>query len=172
MITSNSLDASLESADAARARIRIKGQIQGSKQGGPGKLSCDGLMTFDRRAAWIDQLDLNRVESRQAGPIEAGLDYKSTFTMTRQAAEAPAALSDAALAGVSLAITPASELLKLDMPGRTAALLHDRQWHKFWEDRRLIILKRLSGAQVIAQCNPHAGPSCRAGAPSGPHPVP
>ncbi len=157
-ITSNSLDASLESADGARARIRLKGQIQGSKQGGAGKMSCDGFLTFDRQAAWIDQLDLNRVESRQAGPIEAGLDYKSTFTMTRQAAEPPSALSDAALAGVSLEITPASELLRLDMPGRTAALLHDRNWHKFWEDRKLIVMKRLSGAQVIAQCNLMLGP--------------
>ena len=158
VITSNSLEATLESADAARARIRFKGQIQGSKQGGPGKMSCDGFLTFDRQAAWIDQLDLNRVESRQPGPIEAGLDYKSTFTMTRHAAEAPGALSDAALAGVSLAITPASELLRLDMPGRTAALLHDRHWHKFWEDRKLIVLKRLRGAQVIAQCNFMLGP--------------
>ena len=42
VITSNSLDASLESADAAKARIRLKGQIQGSKQGGPGKMTCEG----------------------------------------------------------------------------------------------------------------------------------
>ena len=82
-ITANSLDATLESADGVKARIRLKGQIQGSKQGGPGKMTCDGFFTFDRQAALIDHVDLNRVESRQPGPVEAGLDYKSTLTITR-----------------------------------------------------------------------------------------
>jgi hypothetical protein len=122
---------------------------------------CDGFLTFDRRAARIDHLDLNRVETRQAGPVEAGLDIKSTLTVTRQSAEPPPALSDAALAGVSLETTPARELLSLEMPGGTATLLHDRHWHMFWEDPKLIVLKRLIGGQVIAQCNltpgPHAG---------------
>jgi hypothetical protein len=161
VVTSNTLDASLETADAGRARIRLTGQIQGSARGGPGKMVCEGFFTFDRRAARIDHLDLNRVETRQPGPVEAGLNIKSTLTLTRQAAEAPPALSDAALAGVSLEITNARELLRLEMPGGTATLLHDRHWHMFWEDPKLIVLKRLSGGQVIAQCNltpgPHAG---------------
>jgi hypothetical protein len=161
VVTSNTLDASLESADAGSARIRLKGQIQGSARGGPGKMVFDGFLTFDRRAARIDHLELNRVESRHAGPVEAGLDIKSTLTVTRQSAESPPALSDAALAGVSLEVSPARELLRLEMPGGTATVLHDRHWHMFWEDPKLIVLKRLKGGQVIAQCNlmpgPHAG---------------
>jgi hypothetical protein len=161
VVTSNTLDASLESADTGTARIRLTGNIQGAARGGPGKMICEGSLTFDRRSARIDHLDLNRVETRQAGPVEAGLDIKSTLTVSRQAAEPPAALSDAALAGLSLEITPARELLRLEMPGGTATLLHDRHWHMFWEDPKLIVLKRLNGGQVIAQCNltpgPHAG---------------
>jgi hypothetical protein len=161
VVTSNTLDASLESADTGTARIRLTGNIQGAARGGPGKIICEGSLTFDRRSARIDHLDLNRVETRQAGPVEAGLDIKSTLTVNRQAAEPPPALSDAALAGLSLEITPARELLKLEMPGGTATLLHDRHWHMFWEDPKLIVLKRLNGGQVIAQCNlapgPHAG---------------
>jgi hypothetical protein len=161
VITSSTLDAALESADADRARIRLTGQIQGSARGGAGKMTCEGFLTFDRRLARIGHLDMNRVESRQPGPVEAGLDIKSTLTMTRHAAEPPAALSDASLSGLSLEITPARELLRLEMPGGTATILHDRQWHMFWEDPKLIVLKRLEGGQVIAQCNfmqgPHAG---------------
>jgi hypothetical protein len=161
VVTSNTLDASLESADTDTARIRLTGHIQGAARGGPGKMICEGSLTFDRRSARIDHLDLNRVETRQAGPVEAGLDIKSTLTVSRHAAEPPPALSDAALAGLSLEITPARELLRLEMPGGTATLLHDRHWHMFWEDPKLIVLKRLNGGQVIAQCNltpgPHAG---------------
>jgi hypothetical protein len=163
VVTSNTLDASLESADADRARIRLTGQIHGSARGGVGKMICEGSATFDRRLARIDHLDLNRVETRQPGPVEAGLDIKSTLTMTRSAAQPPAALSDAALSGVSLEITPASEVLSLVMPGGTATILHDRQWHMFWEDPKLIVLKRLRGDQVIAQCNLMQGPNAGQG---------
>jgi hypothetical protein len=162
-ITANSLDAALESADGGKARIRLKGQIQGSKQGAPGKMTVDGFFTFDRQAALIDHVDLNRVESRQPGPVEAGLDYKSTLTITRAVAEPPRTLTDAALAGLSLQITPERKLLKLDLPGGTASLIHDRNWDKFWEDRKLIVLKRLSGSQVIAQCNLMLGPQAGKG---------
>jgi hypothetical protein len=163
VVTSNTLDASLESADTDTARIRLTGHIQGAARGGPGKMICEGSLTFDRRSARIDHLDLNRVETRQAGPVEAGLDIKSTLTVNRQAAEPPAALSDAALAGLSLEITPARELLRLEMPGGTATLLHDRHWHMFWEDPKLIVLKRLNGGQVIAQCNLAPGPNAGQG---------
>ena len=75
----------------------------------------------------------------------------------------PAALADAALAGLPLEITPERELLRLDTPGGKATLLHDRHWHMFWEDPKLIILKRLEGGQVIAQCNLSVGPSAGKG---------
>jgi hypothetical protein len=163
VLTANHLEASLESVDDAKARIRLKGQIQGSARGGPGKMTCEGFLTFDRQAARIDHLDLNRTESRQAGPVEAGLDLKSTLTVTRQAAELPTTLADAALAGVALEVTPARELLRLNAPGGNAALLHDRQWHVFREDSKMIVLKRLRGGQVIAQCNLLVGPEAGKG---------
>ncbi len=163
VITSNSLDAWLESVDADKARIRLKGQIEGSARGGRGKMTCEGFFTFDRRAARVDHLDLNRAETRQPGPVEAGLDIKSTLTVNRQTSDPPPPLADAALAGLALEITPARELLKLDMPGGTAVLLHDRHWHMFWEDPKLIVLKRLTGGQVIAQCNFMLGPNAGQG---------
>ena len=41
VITSNTLDASLETADAGTARIRLTGQVLGSARGGPGKMICE-----------------------------------------------------------------------------------------------------------------------------------
>jgi hypothetical protein len=162
-LTSNKLEATLESADAAKARIRLKGSVQGSARGGAGKMSCDGFFTFDLQAALVDHLDLNRVESRQAGPVEAGLDLKSTLTVTRQTAEPPPELSDAALAGIPLEVTSERELVRLTTPSGKAAVLHDRHWHMFWEDPKLIVMKRLNGGQVIAQCNLMVGPNAGKG---------
>ena len=86
-------------------------------------MTCEGFLTFDRQAARIDHLDLNRTESRQAGPVEAGLDLKSTLTVTRQAAELPPTLSDAALAGLSLEVTPARAPDASGLAGRESGLV-------------------------------------------------
>jgi hypothetical protein len=163
LLTANKLEGTLESTDATKARIRLKGEIQGSARGGAGKMTCEGFLTFDFKVGLVDHLDLNRVESRQAGPVEAGLDIKSTLTVSRQPTEPTSELSDTALAGVSLEITPERELLTLDTPSGKAAILHDRHWHMFWEDPKLIVLKRLEGGQVIAQCNLMVGPEAGKG---------
>ncbi len=162
-VTSSNLEATLESADESKARIRLKGRVEGSAFGGSGTIGCDGFATFDREAARLEHLDLNRVETRQAGPVEAGLDMKSTLIVTRHAAEAPEELSDSGLAGVSLAFRPESELLQVIAPGGRATLLAGRDWHIFWEDSRTAILKRLEGGRVVAQCNVMVGPQAGKG---------
>jgi hypothetical protein len=158
VLTSNTLDAILESSDRDRARIRLKGEIQGSALGGSGTMTCEGFLTFDHQAGRVDRLDLNRNETRRPGPVEAGLDVKSTLIVTRNAAEPPATLSNAALADIPLEITPQRELLRLTAPGGKSILLHDRHWHSFWDDPKLTVLKRLEAGRVVAQCNLAVGP--------------
>jgi hypothetical protein len=163
VITANELDASLESVDGTKARIRLHGRIEGSVMGGQGLINCEGLVTFDRQMGWIDRLEVNRSETRRPGPIELGLDLKSTLTMIRHPEQPPATLSDAALANVSLEITPRSERLLVLAPDGKATLLHDRHWHGFWDDPKLVILKRVEGGQVVAQCNLSVGPAAGRG---------
>jgi hypothetical protein len=159
VIASSDLEASLESVDSGQARLRLKGRVQGSALGGTGTITLDGFFTFDRQAARIDRLEIHRVEVRQPGPIEAGLEVKSSLSVTRQTVVPPATLSDAALHGVPLTITPQREQLQLVLPGGKATVLHDRHWHIFWEDPKLMVLKRLDGEQVIAQANFAQGPA-------------
>jgi hypothetical protein len=163
VIATNKLIARLELCDDTLARIRIQGRIEGSALGGTGVMSCDGSLTFDRRMGWIDRLELNRAETRRPGPIEAGLDVKSTLTMTRHAEQAPATLANAALANLPLEVTPRSERLLLVAPDGKSTLLHDRHWHAFWDDPKLVVLKRLEGDQVVAQCNIAVGPAAGKG---------
>jgi hypothetical protein len=162
-IKDNHLDATLESCDEARAQVRIRGRIDGWLQGAEGLMSCDGLLGFDRRMGWIDRLEINRNESRRPGPIEEGVDVKSTLSVTRQAETPPATLNDAALAGYSLAIDPRSELLVQDAPDEKSSLLHDRNWHVFWGDSKSMVLKRLQGGRVVAQCNLVVAPAAGRG---------
>ena len=163
VVTSNEMRGELESADAAQARVRLKGQIKGSALGGTGSMTVDGFMNFDRRLARIDRLELNRSEVRQPGPIEAGLDVKSTLSVNRQTAVPPSSLADPALAGLSLEINPEREMLRVIAPSGKASLLHDRHWHILWDDPKLTVLKRLDRGQVVAQCNLMLGPTVAKG---------
>lgn len=157
-ITACTLEATLESFDEARATVRLQGRIEGSLQGAPGLMTCDGLLALDRRKGWIDRLDLKRNESRRPGPVEAGLDVKSTITLVRTAEPPPATLLDSALIGYSLEVTPERARLLQESPDGKASLVHDRKWHLFWDNQRLVVLKRLEGQRVVAQCNLVVGP--------------
>ena len=93
-------------------------------------MTCDGVLTFDRRMGWIDRLELNRNESRRPGPIEAGLDVKSTMTMTRAAEPAPGHPDRRRPVAISpWRSTPRSERLLQVAPDGKSFLLHDRHWH-------------------------------------------
>jgi hypothetical protein len=162
-LTSNELNAQLESIDATQARIRLDGKIKGSALGGAGAITANGFLIFDRKTAMINRLELNRAEIRQPGPIEAGLDVKSTLVVIRQLASPPATITDSALAGIPIAITPQRELLQVVSPSGKASLEHDRQWHILWDDPKLTVLLRLENGQVVAQCNLAVGPTVAKG---------
>ncbi|MDR3620027.1 MAG: hypothetical protein P4L85_11810 [Paludisphaera borealis] len=157
-IKSSKVEAVVESITADHVRIGITGEIQGMVLGGPGTLTCEGFATFDRKSALIDRVELTRNESRQPGPIEAGLDLKSTLTIARRETATPAELSDAALDGTSLDLTPARKLLQLIAFDGRYNLLHDRTWHTYWDDPKLVVLKRFLKDRITAQCNFSNGP--------------
>jgi hypothetical protein len=162
-LAANRLEATLDAVDEATARIRLAGEVRGAVLGGEGTIACDGSLTFDRRAGRIDRLSLNRAERRKPGPVEAGLEIKSTLTVERREVETPAALNDDALAGLALEPSPERVLLILIAPGGKYSLLHDRDWHTFWDDVRLTVLKRLDRGEVVAQCNLTIGPNAGKG---------
>jgi hypothetical protein len=163
VITANTLEAVLESADGDSARIKVKGKVEGSVLGGPGTITCEGGLTFNRRAGWVERLELNRSESRRPGPVEAGLEVKSTLTLTRDGISTPPELSDDAIGGLDLKMGPERLLLRLASPDGKAVLYHDRNWHITWDDPRVVVLKHLDGGKVDAQCNLAVGPNAGKG---------
>lgn len=162
-VSTNSLEGTLESADAETARVRLRGQIRGSVLGGEGTVACEGSFVFDRKAGRISRLGLNRAETRRPGPVEGGLDIKSTLTVTREAAEIPGELTDATLEKVVLNPGPERELLTFTSPGGKFSLRHDRDWHVYWDDPRLTVLRRVVNGEMVAQCNLASGPNAGKG---------
>jgi hypothetical protein len=159
----NALKATLESIDEARALGRLKGTIRGSVLGSPGTIEIAGTFTFDRKAGRVEALEVERNEVRKAGPVEDGLDIKSTLKVTRKGIDTPSDLADTALAGVPLEINPARELLLFRSPDGKYTLIHDRDWHIYWDSERQTVLRRLAKGQVVANCNLTIGPNAGKG---------
>jgi len=163
VLSARTLGATLESADAATAEVALRGEVRGATLGGEGSMACDGSYSFDRKAGLITRLTLKRAEARRPGVVEEGLDLKSTLTVTRAPAETPAELADAALAAVPTGDDPSRRRLLLNPPGGKYSLTHDRDWHIYWEDARVTVLKRVRGGRLVAQCNLAAGPDAGRG---------
>jgi hypothetical protein len=132
----NALKATLGSVDDAKAVVRLRGSVRGSYLGGPGTITLDGSFAFDRKAGRVESLAVERAEVRKPGPVEAGLDIKSTLKVSRTGVEAP--------------------------DGKYQ-LVHDRDWHIDWDSDRQTILKRLDKGRFVAQCNLSAGPNAGKG---------
>ncbi len=158
-LAANALEATLEAVGDDSARVKLLGTIRGATLGGEGSMACDGSFTFDRKANRVDRLTLRRAETRRAGPVEAGLDVRSTLTVARST------LPDAGAAPPAQAaeIDPAMELLLFRSPDGKYTLLHDRDWHLFWDDPRQVVLKRLDRGEMVAQCNLAVGPNAGKG---------
>lgn len=159
----NALKATLESLDGARAVVRLAGQVRGSYLGGPGTITLDGSFAFDRKAGRVESLEVRRAEVRRPGPVEAGLDIKSTLKVARRGIETPSELSAANLSGVPTDVDPERELLAFRSPDGKYQLVHDRDWHIDWDSERQTILKRLEKGRFVAQCNLAAGPNAGKG---------
>ena len=162
-LAANGLMATLDSLDDATAKVSLRGEIRGAVLGGEGTIACDGSFGFDRKSGRIDRLDLERSEVRKPGAVEAGLDIKSTLSLERRPAEAPAELADAVVAALPARPEPGLERLRFTPVGGKYTLLHDRNWHIFSETTKQAVLRWLDHGEVLAQCNLAAGPNAGKG---------
>ncbi len=163
-LAANGLEVALDALDDATAKLRIHGEVRGAVLGGEGAISCDGSATFDRKDERIVRLDLRRSESRKPGPVEAGLDIKSTLTLERSATtEAPPELNDEVVAALPARAPDAAQLLRFLPVGGGYTFLHDRNWHIFSESPRQAVLRRLDHGEVVAQFNLARGPNAGKG---------
>ena len=162
-LKSSTLEATLEHVDSSSARLHLKGEVQGSALGGAGTITCEGFATFDRRGGLIDHLELNRTER-----APAGTDRGRPGGQKHPQGGAPACglapeLADKALTNVPLDTSPPRQLLQLIAPEGKYNLLHDRRWHTFWDDPRVVVLKLFDRGRVVAHCNLTMGPSVAKG---------
>lgn len=163
-VIDNGMKATLGAVADDSVTVALNGEVRGNVLGAEGRMIVKGEFVFDRKAGRITTLTLKRSEARRPGAVEAGLDVQSTLTVSRKDAEAPSELTDEALAAIATDPDPERELLLLVSPGGQYRLRHDRDWHTYWQDARLTVLKRLGKeGVVVAQCNLMKGPNAGKG---------
>lgn len=162
-LAANSLEATLEALDESSAQCKLRGEVRGAVLGGEGTVACEGSFRFDRKAGLVDHVSLVRTEKRMAGPVEAGLDLKSTLVVDRRRIEPPPELTEGALAALPAAPAQGLELLQYVSPDGKFTLLHDRNWYLFADDVRHTVWKRLDHGELVAQCNVASGPNAGKG---------
>jgi hypothetical protein len=162
-LAANTLEATLEAVDEGFARFKLLGSIRGAALGGEGSMACDGSFRLDRKTNRVDRLTLRRAETRRAGPIEAGLDMKSVLSVTRDSTTLVRPLADDGYAASAVEAAPGRDLLLFTSPDGQYSLVHDRDWHVYWDDNRQSVLKRLDRGELVAQCNLSAGPDAGKG---------
>ena len=162
-LAANTLEATLEAVDEGSATIRLLGSIRGAVLGGEGSMACDGSLRFDRKAQRVAGLQIRRAETRQPGPVEAGLDVKSTLSVVREDSTNPGVLADNDLVTRAAKVAPGQNLLLFNSADGKYSLLHDRAWHLYWDDPRQAVLKRLDRGELVAQANFSVGPEAGAG---------
>lgn len=162
-LASNTLRAKLETLEPSEARIHLAGTVRGAVRGAEGTMSVTGDVVFNRLTQTIESVQLSRTEKREPGHVEAAFEFQGELKATRTPVAIPPELSDALVKELPTDDSPALALLRFSPPNASYRLYHDRNWHLFWEDERLAVLKRLDQGEILAQCNVSKGPNAGEG---------
>lgn len=164
VLASNAVSATLREVDEDSAAISLEGAIEGAVLGGRGTMTVEGSARFDRKIGRLVEFEVRRVEKREPGPVEAGLEFESTIRIERseapeevEGAGVPPRVPDRGIPEDWLALALAS-------PDGSYRVEHDRNWHVFSEDDRQVVLRWVDAGTVVAQANLVAGPSVEPGA--------
>lgn len=161
-LASNTVEVTLRSVDEESAEGDLAGSIAGAVLGGEGEMTITGSFRFDRRAGRLASVTIERDERRTPGPVEAGLEFRSTIQIDRS--EAADEATETTAPKVPDRLPDDWLLLSYTAPDGRYTLQHDRAWHVFSEDDQQVVLRRVEAGTVVVQANLVAGPTVEAGA--------
>ena len=135
------------------AHITIGGDVSGTVQGVETKIKVSGEYQFDLAQQRMTAVELKLHEDREIGSAEPGftVDAKLQLQMTRL--DDPSRLSESALAGLPVAASPETLMLRFESSAGKFLLMHDRPWRVMVNNSKQAILRYIENGEFIAQCN-------------------
>lgn len=147
------VSSTLTEADAAGARIEMRGIVQGAVGGVAAEFDLVGRYKFDLGQGRIAWLAWVLKEKRSIGHVEPGFEMTSRLQMRIQPIDVPPELDLAELPKESLVTVP--ELLRLAFESRAGRYRfeHDRRWHVMADRSDVLSLRLVDRGELVAQCN-------------------
>jgi hypothetical protein len=151
---------SLEQLSEQRAVVGFSCEASGAVSGSAADVETSGTLVLDRSSGLLTSLRASIREKRSPGAISPGLDVRGDVEWSQSAGATGATglPEDLPETGAD----PRQLLLTLVTPW-DLMLLHDRDWHVFQQTPELMLLRRISGGALIAQCNLSRGPQLNPG---------
>jgi hypothetical protein len=134
------------------AKVRLAGVVHGTADGAATEEEIRGVYLFDRQQRRITRLNLAVREKRAIGGATPGLDAVAKLQITIDPLRHVPQLNDEEIARATKAArTPARDLL-YESTTMGFRVEHDRQWFMTSEQRESVILRRVDGSDLVAQC--------------------
>lgn len=153
-IAKSEVEIELVSIEAGKAKLQMRGKIEGSVSGVPTRLQVLGKLTLDRRIGAVTWAAVAIHETREIGKAEPGFDVQATIRMVRkplsQVQVLPATAAEIALEQPvpedRLLVSVASEHLGVEG-------LIDRRWRVMQDVAGGTVMRMIENDQSIAQLN-------------------
>jgi hypothetical protein len=152
-IGKNEVQSKLAEVTAKSAIIEMAGRVEGAINGVTTRIELKAKYRFSFQTRRIDWLGLLVHEDRDIGHVGPGLEIVAKLQMQRAPRESSKAISDKALAGLSLEPSDALTQLVFEPVGGGWRCQHDRCWFLTGGDRELAFLRMVDRGDFIAQCN-------------------
>ncbi|WP_186775004.1 hypothetical protein [Allorhodopirellula solitaria] len=153
-IASSDVQVELVAANAAEAKLQLRGKMHGSVSGVPTELKVVGKLTLDRKAGAVTWAAVAVHETREIGNAEPGFDVTATIRMVRKPLPSVQTLPQAPQRIAFDEPPPASRLLVTMASDHVGVEgLMDRRWRVMKDLPGEAVLRMIENDRSIAQLN-------------------
>jgi hypothetical protein len=156
-VVSGDVQSKLVKVSGKVAHMDLAGKLTGVVGGATTEIELKGQWEFNLELGRTTRLVLSIREDRAIGHSEPGFEVTVRLRTVLRPAEATdesvQQLSDAALEGLELQASDANQLIELASPHAGMAFVHDRAWRVMADYPEGIVLRRVDGSDLVAQCN-------------------
>ncbi len=153
--------AELVGVERGFAKIRANGTAQGFVDGSTTEIDVKASFLVEMKLRHVSRFNLAARERRAAGGVGPAIEAVSQLRMKLDPASDHGHLTDDLLEVLATSEGP-RELL-LDEPELGIKLHHDRSWYVTSRQPKRMVLRRVDGSDLLAQCNLMLMPSKAAG---------
>jgi len=152
-VSQQDISCTLDSVKDNIAIVSLEGKVAGAVGGVSTDIELRGKLNFDLSQKAVTWLTLGFRESRAIGHAQPGFEVATKLRMLTVPTKPIDALSDKALADLSLEPSAAQTLIELNSELAGFQVLHDRRWSVMLERVDLCVLRLVDRGDLIAQCN-------------------